>query len=350
MDELTLEIIQAALRFHVDDIHVLPGVEDFCVYFRNNGQLTVFRHLSEIQANRWINYLKYCAGMDIGEKRRPQSGAMRFQLPTGLSIELRLSTITNFKQQISLVIRLLHLTVDSSSQKCMSYFPADIQKLETYLRQKNGLILFSGPVSSGKTSTMYQLLRQRIEQENLQVITMEEPVEICEPRFLQTEVNEKAGISYDGLIKSSLRHHPDVMLIGEIRDEMTAKMVVRGALTGHLMLATVHAKDCRGVISRLEELGISRNLMEQTLLAIVTQRLIPRWCGLCQGQCNLYCNHHQGLEKRGIIFDIADGRRLHQLLEDTQNTMEDDSWNRKLRKAYGLGFISQNSFEAYQLY
>ena len=174
---------------------------------------------------------------------------------------------------------------------------------------------------------------------------------MSEPLFLQTEINEKAGITYELLIKSSLRHHPDMMLIGEIRDEMTAKMVIRGALTGHLMLATVHAKDCKGVISRLEELGVTKDLLRQTLVAVVAQRLVPRYCSLCQSHCCFHCNHIPLSKKKATLFDIAYGTSLQHLIQEEEmlNPLE-HPFNRKLRKAYALGYISKQSFEAYQIY
>ena len=352
MEELTNEILIAALQFHIDDIHLLPFREEYRFYLRDGEQLSLLKKIDLETAHRWITFIKYRSGMDVGEKRRPQSGAMKYVLKNGRSIELRLSVISNFKMQISVVIRLLHLSTDGEkSREVSTYFPKDIDLLQKMLHYKSGLILFSGPVSSGKTTTMYHLLRNRVNDTNLQVITMEEPVEMSEPMFLQTEINEKAGITYELLIKSSLRHHPDMMLIGEIRDEMTAKMVIRGALTGHLMLATVHAKDCKGVISRLEELGVTKDLLRQTLVAVVAQRLVPRYCFLCQSHCCFHCNHIPLSKKKATIFDIAYGSSLQHLIQEEEflNPLL-HQFNRKLRKAYALGYISQESFEAYKIY
>ncbi len=352
MEELTNEILLAALQFRIDDIHLLPFGEEYRFYLRDGEQLSLLKTIDSDTANRWITFVKYRSGMDVGEKRRPQSGAMKYELTNGTSIELRLSVITNFKMQTSVVIRLLHLSMEEKkSGEVSTYFPKDIELLQKMLHYKSGLILFSGPVSSGKTTTMYHLLRNRVNDTNLQVITMEEPVEMSEPLFLQTEINEKAGITYELLIKSSLRHHPDMMLIGEIRDEMTAKMVIRGALTGHLMLATVHAKDCKGVISRLEELGVTKDLLRQTLVAVVAQRLVPRYCTLCQSHCCFHCNHIPLSKKKATLFDIAYGTLLQHLIQEEEvlNPLE-HPFNRKLRKAYALGYISKESFEAYQIY
>ena len=352
MEELTNEILLAALQFRIDDIHLLPFDEEYRFYLRDGEHLSLLKTVDSDTANRWITFVKYRSGMDVGEKRRPQSGSMRYELPNGVGIELRLSVITNFKLQTSVVVRLLHLSMnEEKTGEVSTYFPKDIEILQRMLHYKSGLILFSGPVSSGKTTTMYHLLRNRVNDITLQVITMEEPVEISEPLFLQTEINEKAGITYELLIKSSLRHHPDMMLIGEIRDETTAKMVIRGALTGHLMLATVHAKDCKGVISRLEELGVSKDLLQQTLVAVVAQRLVPRYCPKCQSDCSFHCTHIPLSNQKATLFDIAYGDSLQHLIqEEGFVSPAEHSFNRKLREAYELGYISKQSFESYKIY
>lgn len=350
MEAIAREVIQQAQKHRIDDIHLLPNKDNYSFFLRDSSGLRAFKSISHQEAERFISYMKYQANMDVGERRRPQSGAFTFRVNQKYELELRLSVITNYKLQESLVIRLLHMT-GQEEVATMTYFPSDMEYLARLLRYKSGLLLFSGPISSGKTSTIYQLLRQEMALEAKQIITMEDPVEISEPLFLQTEINEKANISYDVLIKSCLRHHPDVMLVGEIRDEETAKMVIRGALTGHLMIASVHAKDCLGVLSRMMELGVSKQLLSQTLIAVSSQRLIARYCDLCQGDCHLYCNHIDRSQKKGTLFDILQGQELYQKLEEThQDHWQENSFNRKLRKAYGLGYISKSSYIKYQIF
>lgn len=353
MNELAEEIFKQAISHQLDDIHLLPIGEEYVFYLRDVNGLKELRKVSTKIAEQFISYLKYQAGMDVGERRRPQSGSLTFEISGHQIIELRLSIITNFKQKESMVIRLLHRSQkENSSIQATTYFPKDWKLLEQFLRYKSGLILFSGPVSSGKTSTMYSLLRGRMNEKTLQVITMEDPVEYHEPMFLQTEINEKAGITYELLIKSCLRHHPDVLLIGEIRDEMTAKMAIRAALTGHLILATVHAKDCNGVISRLIELGVSKTMLEQTIIAICSQRLLPRYCALCHQECQIYCNHLANGEKRGTIFEIETNRKISDFLNKNQFERDEERihpFNKVLRKAYALGYITEKTYETYQI-
>ena len=181
------------------------------------------------------------------------------------------------------------------------------------------------------------------------MITMEDPVEIFEPRFLQTQINEAAGISYDVMIKASLRHHPDILMIGEIRDEETARMVIRGALTGHLMIATVHAKDSLGVMARLAELSISQAQLTQTLIGIVSQRLIPRYCGLCQASCQLTCQHHPVGAKRLALLEILSGQALRQHLTQELAQPAYQTLNDKLRKAWSYGFIDGKAYLQFEV-
>jgi len=330
MNELATEVFTQAIKHQLDDIHLLPVGEEYVFYLRDvNG-------LKELRALQFISYLKYQAGMDVGERRRPQSGSLTFEISKEQMIELRLSVITNFKQKESMVIRLLHRSKkEKASIRSMTYFPKDWALLQQFLRYKSGLILFSGPVSSGKTSTMYALLRARMKEKTLQVITMEDPVEYHEPMFLQTEINEKAGITYELLIKSCLRHHPDILLIGEIRDERTA-----------------HAKDCNGVVARLLELGVSKTMLEQTIIAICSQRLLPRNCGLCGKECQLHCNHLTNGEKRGTIFEIETHEKLAHFFKTNQFGTDEERvhpFNKVLRKAYALGYITDKTYETYQI-
>ena len=212
------------------------------------------------------------------------------------------------------------------------------------LDHKSGLVLFSGPTGSGKTTTIYHLLRRKYADEPLQIITMEDPVEIEEPLFLQAEVNEAAGITYDLLIRQCLRHHPDILVIGEIRDQETAKMVVRSALTGHLVIATIHAKESFGVLERLRELAISSEQIKQTLLAVVSQRLIAKYCPLCSGKCTIHCAHYHVNEKSAAIYEILAGKELQNHLQNKEDGKRFVTLNDKLRKAYACGYITEKNY------
>jgi len=307
-------------------------------------------YLSLEEGRRLIAYVKYLGNMDVGERRKPQSGSASVNM-NGNNRGIRFSTITNFRSKESLVIRLL-ARPDSFDLAKNTFFAQEIEKMKRLVRHNSGLILFSGPVGSGKTTTMYHLVRHRAMNERQQVITVEDPVEIEEPFFLQTQVNEKAGISYESLLKSSLRHHPDVLIVGEIRDEETAKMVMRGALTGHLILASVHAKNPEGVISRLMELGVTGGMLKQTLIGIVFQKLIPRYCSLCGSDCRVICTHHTVHQKKAAVYDVRSNEEVDKILEGhnyTENTSYQRTFNKLLRKAFAYGYINEENYYNYSI-
>lgn len=343
-------MLTIADSFRTSDIHILPEQKHYDIYFRLNGQMDKQFYLDREEGSRLISYFKFLSNMDVGEKRRPQSGSMTFQLKEK-AVDLRFSTISNYQSQESLVIRLLKQK-ESNNQEIGAFFSYEWDLLKKLVDSKSGLLLFAGPVDSGKTTTMYHLVKNRQEGEKQQVITVEDPVEIEEATFLQTQVNETAGISYEHLLKSSLRHHPDVIIVGEIRDEETAKMVMRGALTGHLIVASIHAKNCRGVISRLLELGISSTILQQTLIGIAFQNLIPIYCSLCEENCQTFCSHHPMDQKRAALFEVKSGEILKEwLMSDSVVTADDlnsqRDFNQLLKKVNAYGYISEKTYQRY---
>ncbi|WP_241152377.1 competence type IV pilus ATPase ComGA [Vaginisenegalia massiliensis] len=341
------KLITLGLQKGVSDIHFIPGQQVYRIYFRINGQLELHQSIEVSAAQQVINYLKFKADMDVGEKRKPQSGVCHLSLPQGM-IELRLSTICSFKLLESLVIRLI-AQVEKDLGQLHAMFPRDVEALNQLIRRKSGLLIFSGPVGSGKTTSIYQLLRQRIQEGPLQVITMEDPVEIVESNFLQTQINEQSGICYDLLIKSALRHHPDVMVIGEIRDEESARMTIRAALTGHLMVATIHAKDAFGVLARLEELRVTREQMKQTLIGIVSQRLVPYFCPFCQGPCLSRCHWLPISHKRAAIWELLEGENLKKAMANQPISHQFHSLNHKLLKAWVEGYIDDKTYYHFEV-
>lgn len=340
-------LLEDAQDLNVSDVHIMPRRKDYSVDFRVHGRLERHSLQTLSWGRRLISYFKYLADMDVGEKRQPQSGAKEFTI-ANTPVELRFSTITNVNLEESLVIRIIRQTL-SLSQQIHTLFPQDITLLDELIYRKSGLILFSGPVGSGKTTTIYQLLRKRMDQQAVQIITMEDPVEIYDERFLQTEVSDRAEISYDRLIRASLRHHPDVLVIGEIRDEETARMTIRGALTGHLMVATIHAKDTLGVIARLQELQVSNEQLRQTLIGIISQRLVPKFCEKCQGNCQSSCQRFELTAKRSAVLEVLAGRQLEGVLRFDDRTSAFETLNGKLRKAWSYGFIDAETYREFEI-
>ena len=267
MKELAQKILQEAVASRVSDIYVLPADGEYSVTFRRFDTRERFCQLSAEDAASLMAHFKFLAGMNVGEKRRTQMGACLYELPDGKNQRLRLSSVGDFEGRESLVLRLLH---DESQQDLDFWY--DGEKEAKNLITRRGLYLFSGPVGSGKTTLMYHLAREKFA--GKQVITIEDPVEIIEGQFLQLQRNDTIGATYDDLIKLSLRHMPDLVIVGEIRDELTARAVMRASLTGYTVFSTVHAKSVSGVYARLLELGLSPGEIANSLNGVVYQRLM----------------------------------------------------------------------------
>jgi len=268
IEELIKKLVTLAVRQHVSDIYVLPHETGYQIRLRQATTMTVWQTVTELIGRQLITYFKFHADMAVSERRRPQVGAMTW--PGEVPVELRFSTVGDYANQESLVIRLIYPYAATASAYLV---PGQRQQLLD-LAQQRGLILFAGPTGAGKTTTMYTTA-SRLDATTV-VLTVEDPVEIKEPRFIQLQVNEAAGMSYDALIKVGLRHRPDAFIIGEIRDRQTAQAAIRAALSGHLVLSTVHAQTAAGTVSRLADLGIPAAQLRQVLTAACYQRLIPR--------------------------------------------------------------------------
>ncbi|MFC4652896.1 competence type IV pilus ATPase ComGA [Lactococcus nasutitermitis] len=260
------EILKGARADKAQDIYLQYSHGKYCVYFRNFKSRELADELDEKMGQALIVHFKFLAGMNVGEKRRTQLGSCWYELGSGESQRLRLSCVGDFEGKESLVIRLLH----SEKQK-LEFWYDDAQELQSILRGR-GLYLFSGPVGSGKTTLMYELAKRYFTKK--QVMTIEDPVELVETDFIQLQVNELIGNDYDELLKMSLRHRPDLLIVGEIRDTKTAKAVLRASLTGHIVFSTIHAKSIFGVKERLLELGLSEWEIENAVQTILYQRLI----------------------------------------------------------------------------
>lgn len=302
------------------DLYILPFKHYYRLIITDQGSLETLKEVPKDYGQRFIAYLKYRADMAVSEHRRPQLGAMKWQAGPE-TINLRLSSVGDYQGRESLVVRFIyHLTADNYHL----LFPQQWQELK-YLLKRRGLILFAGPMGSGKTTTMYQLAQGFAD--NQVVMTIEDPVEVAEARFIQLQVNELAGMGYQELLRLGLRHRPNVFIIGEIRDPQTAQMTVRAALSGHLVLGTIHAQNVCGVIARLEQLGVAPYYLEQVLTGVCYQRLIS-------------------LQNKSpaVLFDLLDGKQLHQEIAARKGTGMTDKWASYLQKAVADGKIS--TFEA----
>ena len=318
--EAVNSLIEDAINKHSSDIFFLMRGVNLVVRFRTIIGIEKQAEYSIKEGKEMINFLKFAAQMDIAEHRRPQVGAFEYDFK-GQIYYLRLSSIGDFNDHESLVIRIIY---QISTGKY--FFDEQIENLKT-LAQRRGLIVTSGPTGSGKTTTMYNLAKMI--GQNQMVMTIEDPVEIHEISFLQTQVNMTAEITYSKLLEAALRHRPDILIIGEIRNAVTARLAIDAALSGHLVFATVHAKSTLQTISRLESLNINTADLYNCLTAVSYQRLLPTNTGFA------------------CLMDIDSG---HQLQADISKHKRCDyvNWHQNLVRLKERKRISEQVFEQFQ--
>ncbi|MGD1901818.1 MAG: GspE/PulE family protein [Geitlerinemataceae cyanobacterium] len=281
-------LISAALRNRASDIHLEPGENDSLkVRYRIDGILRDITTLPPEIARRVIVALKVMADIDIADSRRPQDGRIGEQYIADGSIgnlDMRVSTlpcITAIEDnREKAVIRLLPQDNPFSDLEDLGFTPTALATYKSWLAQPQGTIVLTGPTGSGKTSTLYTSL-QAIARESVNVVTVENPVEYVLPGITQTQVNEKAGMTFAAGLRAILRQDPDIIMIGEVRDRDTAETTIRAALTGHLVFTTLHTNDAVGAIPRLKDLGADPGSLGDALLGIVAQRLVRRVCPHC---------------------------------------------------------------------
>jgi competence protein ComGA len=346
IEQLAERVIIDAVRNNATDIHFLPRKNDTLVKVRIGNKLIPKFSIPKQECERLISHFKFTASMDIGERRRPQSGSFSYEVDNRV-IGLRLSTLPASNSE-SLVIRLLPQETHIPFHR-LSLFPAMTRKLIALLKHSHGLIIFTGPTGSGKTTTLYSLLNETSHLFQRNVITLEDPIEKEYDSVLQVQVNEKAGVSYTTGLKAILRHDPDIIMVGEIRDAETAKIAVRAALTGHLVLSTLHTRNARGAIFRLKEFGVNLLEIEQTLVAVTAQRLVELTCPFCENDCSPFC-FSTGRPKRANVIEILHGRALASVLKEVKGEVPYVRYPYKtlkehIRKGIALGFIKEEEYD-----
>jgi type II secretory ATPase GspE/PulE/Tfp pilus assembly ATPase PilB-like protein len=276
-------IISGALRNRASDIHLEPTTEGLRVRYRIDGILRDITTLPLEISRKCIVALKVMSDMDIAESRRPQDGRIGERYAAGqdldLGLDMRVSTLPCVGGEKA-VVRLLPRQNPFSCMEELGFTPKTLEIYKHWLRQPQGMIIFTGPTGSGKTSTLYTSL-QAVSTEFVNVVTVEDPVEYVLPRITQTQVHEAAGMTFATGLRSILRQDPDIIMVGEIRDEETAETAVRAALTGHLVLTTLHTNDAPSAIPRLKDIGPDPGLISDALLGIVAQRLVRKICPHC---------------------------------------------------------------------
>ena len=273
-------LFQYAFQQRASDIHIEPRREQGSVRLRIDGVLhTVYQFPVQVTM-AVVSRLKSLGRMNVAEKRKPQDGRVKTKTPNGNEVELRLSTMpTAFGEK--LVMRIFDPEVLLKSFDQLGFSGDDLQRWRSMTSQPNGIILVTGPTGSGKTTTLYTTLKQ-LATEEVNVCTIEDPIEMIEPSFNQMQVQHNIDLTFASGIRALMRQDPDIIMIGEIRDLETAEMAIQAALTGHLVLSTLHTNDAPSAITRLLELGVPYYLLKATLLGVMAQRLVRTLCPHCK--------------------------------------------------------------------
>ena len=273
-------LLQYAFEQRASDIHIEPRRELGIVRFRIDGVLHKVYELPAAVASAVTSRFKILARLDVAEKRRPQDGRLKTRTPDGNEVELRLSTLpTAFGEK--LVMRIFDPDVLLKSFEQLGLRGEDYDRWQSMIEQGTGIVLVTGPTGSGKTTTLYSTLRQ-LATSVVNVCTIEDPIEMVEPSFNQMQVNPSIDLDFASGVRALMRQDPDIIMVGEIRDLETANMAIQAALTGHLVLSTLHTNDSPGAISRLVELGVPAFLIRATVRGVMSQRLVRTLCSSCK--------------------------------------------------------------------
>ena len=276
------ELLHAAILRRASDIHIDPGGEGAQVRLRVDGQLEKYRLLPIKAHPGLVSRFKVMGGMDIAEKRAPQDGRFTHEFgPTDQKVDVRVATLpTKYGERMTL--RLLAMQTESLTLERLGMSPAHLEEVASRLARPHGLVLITGPTGSGKSTTLYAGLRRLLGQSELNIVTIEDPVEYDVDGVAQVEVDSADKVSFAKALRSVLRHDPDVVMIGEIRDGETADIAMKGALTGHLVLSTLHTNSAASAVTRLADMGVKDFMIAATLRLAVAQRLVRALCERCR--------------------------------------------------------------------
>ncbi|MFC4711994.1 competence type IV pilus ATPase ComGA [Planococcus dechangensis] len=328
------DLLQSAVKAKTTDIHIRPEPQHYSITYRNYQHFEPVCKIPFDLGDRMIAYFKYLSLLDMSEKRKPQTGSFHIHMNEHPQ-HFRISTLPSVLTRESIVIRVIP---DSTALFLdeLAAFRDSARLLEKLAGERQGLILLTGPTGCGKSTTLYSLLRHCSERLNRNVITLEDPVERQNAAFLQIQVNEKSGMTYAAGLKAILRHDPDIIMIGEIRDADTAAIAIRAALTGHLVLSTIHARHSVGCLHRLHDLGIPYEDMLQTVIGIAAQQIVP-----------MYEDLEQQETKHKALYEILSGDSLSNAIESAKKQQdyqlpEHLSFGGQIREGVRIGALHSN--------
>ncbi|MBY0312657.1 MAG: GspE/PulE family protein [Phycisphaerales bacterium] len=272
------QIIAQGIDLGASDIHIGPDENELHLRYRVDGSLQPFKGPSVDVHAGLVQRLKVMANLDLTVSRKPQDGKIRFT-HNGRTVDIRLSLIPTVTGE-NVVMRLLASSGSIRGFVELGFPTEEVASFESAIEQPYGMILVTGPTGSGKTTTLYTALK-RLNTADRNIMTIEDPVEVRMPLIRQVQVNSEIGMTFAGALRSILRQDPDVVFVGEIRDEETARISVQAALTGHLVLSSLHTNDAAGALPRLRDLGVPPFAVNAALLSVIAQRLVKRVCTDC---------------------------------------------------------------------
>ena len=296
----TNELLEHCLDIGASDVHLEPLEHGARLRYRTDGVLGNERRVTSSEMTSSISRIKILANLNIAETRLPQDGKMQTVL-RGRKVDFRVSTLpTQFGETV--VLRLLKRDELTGEWESLGFSAERAKTLDRYIKAPNGLVLVTGPTGSGKTTTLYTALK-RINSKELKIVTIEDPIEYTLPEATQVQVNAELGLSFASALRAILRQDPDVLMVGEIRDTVTAEIAVRAAMTGRLVFSTVHTNSAIGAIDRLIDLGVPSFLLANTIRGIISQRLVRKLCSECAGNGCSKCNNY-GFSGRTILSEF----------------------------------------------
>ena len=272
-------LIYNAVRENASDIHIEPDDKALRIRFRVDGRLYEKMHLPHKLLPALVSRIKIMAGLDISERRLPQDGGIHVVME-GRTIDLRVSTL-NGKAGEKVVIRIIDNRNILVNLEKLGFTYETLKRWRKVISVPNGIVLVTGPTGSGKSTTLYSVLKE-LDNEEVNLCTIEDPIEFNLPKVNQFQVNEKIGFTFASALRSLLRQDPDIIMVGEIRDSETSQIAVQAALTGHLVLASLHTNDAPGAITRLLNIGVEPYLVSASLAGVLAQRLVRKICTNCK--------------------------------------------------------------------
>ena len=320
MEKRLLALLRLAIKYNATDIHFTKRYQEVDIEMRIDGQLK--RVKNKFEDYKLIRYLQYLSNLDIGNIMTPQTGQFEMEVD-GILLSLRFAIISKLNYSNG-VLRILNsrLKVDADN---LSNIERQNNYFKSLLRKDCGLILFSGPTGSGKTTTLYSLLKSV---KHKKIYTIEDPIEVNHDEFVQLSVNEAINFDYAEGIKQILRHDPDIIMIGEIRDEKAAKMAVVAANTGHLVLSTIHTSKASSCISRMVELGVSEDNLYENLICVSNQRMMV----------------NKNNKEKIVLYEIMDINEIDYFKANKRNSETFINIDRQIEKGIKDGLFAEDFF------